>query len=505
MPPRGRPPGRKNGASLGAQPQTPGKPLLSPDGTPQTTKGKKKGRPPKGSTRSQSMYAPTVRVASPAPSPAPTPAIVEPPVIIEPPTATEHTDPERFEVTQQPIEVSDHEEVPSPPQNKATGGWYETESADAAEARTVEDNATVEVDGPATPPPPSLASASVPGPRPRGRPPNSTNRNGTRLSYASSSVDLDEIMYRQMGEDIEAYSVDLSFCESQVDANDDLTPQECRMLQLRILDLHHQLRFCKQRRETLEAQRVLRNGKPFKTAATNGARMPVPAGATNGHANRRRSATASGPSKRPRSSHGTDQNGDGPTNKRPRAASEVSVQDTISVHSQETGEARETSVANIDGPSDMEMVHYNGNSRRVSTPDHSVLGNVDSGNHPGNKMQRLGLWYCQLCISEKYLYAGPDRVPSNPSKEIKDMGKLMTHYFDMHREHEPEERCAALGEALAKNRGPFAYWLIKSRAQRIEDPAVLDDAIDELKAGRVPKLLRDLCRAAAAFPATTSN
>ncbi|CAK7272201.1 hypothetical protein SEPCBS119000_004999 [Sporothrix epigloea] len=346
------------------------------------------------------------------------------------------------------------------------------------------------------------------GPRPRGRPPNSTNRANARngaLTYASLSVDLEEITYRQLGEDIEAYLADLDFCQSQLSLGkeQDLTPQEARALQLRVLDLNHQVRNCEHRREIMEKQRLISGGRSFNSRVpASGPPCSIWPGTSLANGNGGRSVSSSA-LKRPLSAGAEQNHGNTGPRKRIRAPSEVSIQDTISVHSQDQENAREISHGTTD-VSDMEIVQYSGHRNAATSPEHQLFATGES-NHPGTKIQRLGLWYCQLCVSEKYMYAGPNRVPSNPSKEIKDMGKLMTHYFDLHREHEPEERLYALGEALQKNRGPFAYWLIKSRSQRVNDPSIMDDAISELKAGRVPRLLRDLCRAAAAFPGTTTN
>ncbi|CAK7211431.1 hypothetical protein SCUCBS95973_001113 [Sporothrix curviconia] len=445
-------------------------------------------------TRSQSAFAPEIRVASPAPSPpAAEPAKPAVPVIVK-----AVADPELMAIdndaeTPAPVETFKEE------QPNGTASHPRQQSPPPDENRIVEDVTVIDDDVRPSPTP-------VTGPRPRGRPPNSANRANARnsaLTYASASVDLDDITYRQLGEDIEAYLVDLDFCQSQLNLvkDGDVTPQEARALQLRVLDLHHQVRSCEHRREMMEKQRLIAGGRPFnKSVPVSGPPRASWSGAGLANGNGQRSAPGSA-LKRPLSSGGVDQNGNG-TNKRARAASEVSIQDTISVHSQDNagGNSR---VINED-VSDMEIVQYNGHANDATSPERKLFGTAD-GNHPGTKIQRLGLWYCQLCISEKYLYAGPDRLPSNPSKEIKDMGKLMTHYFDLHKEHTPEERLYALGEALQKNRGPFAYWLIKSRSQRVDDPAIMDDAISELKSGRVPRLLRDLCRAAAAFPGADAS
>lgn len=71
----------------------------------------------------------------------------------------------------------------------------------------------------------------------------------------------------------------------------------------------------------------------------------------------------------------------------------------------------------------------------------------------GTSIQRLGYWMCHLCTANKYLSAGQNRVPSAPCKwPLRDVSKMLTHFLDMHTEHDPEERCQELGNALAANR-----------------------------------------------------
>ncbi|EFX05563.1 hypothetical protein CMQ_3632 [Grosmannia clavigera kw1407] len=327
---------------------------------------------------------------------------------------------------------------------------------------------------------------------------------GAGGGYAAAGIDLDAISYRQLNEDVDAYAVDLDFCDSQL-AQPDLTPQEMRTLQLRRLDLGHQIRFSQHRREMLEAQRLLKGGRPLGRIVHGSA-----GGRDSSVTLASRSKTLQGPAgpMTKRSMSVTALPGD-PAAKRVRAVSEASGQDTISVHSSNGC----GSDSNVDGS----MV----GSRRCSldpdataaAADVTMLSTMTAMTSATNgtdeaderdatySLQRLGFWKCRLCTSEKYLMAGAGRQPSAPSKwPLKDMGKLMSHYFDMHTEHEPDERCAELGDALDRNRGPFEYWLRKSRAQRIPDRSIIDQVVQELQDGRVPKTLRDLCRAAAAFP-----
>jgi hypothetical protein len=55
-----------------------------------------------------------------------------------------------------------------------------------------------------------------------------------------------------------------------------------------------------------------------------------------------------------------------------------------------------------------------------------------------NTVQRLGYWMCHLCTANKW--------------PLRDVSKMLTHFLDMHTEHDPEERCVELGNALAANR-----------------------------------------------------
>ncbi|KAI1080353.1 hypothetical protein F5B20DRAFT_108833 [Whalleya microplaca] len=253
-------------------------------------------------------------------------------------------------------------------------------------------------------------------------PPNvSANGSADSRSLNYETSDLNEITRRQMHEDISAYRYDLDFCRNQLASAENLTPQETRTLQIRILDCGHNIRHCQHRIEQLNAQ--ARSHAPF--AASYKASTPRGAGA-----------------KRPRLSK-----------------TESDEEDTMEVDGAAT-----TSV------------------------------------------QRLGYWKCRLCTSQKYLDAGPNRVPSAPCKwPLKDISKMFNHFLDMHTEHIPEVRCKELGEALAQNRGPFEYWLTRTRSQDLDDLSIIDEYIETLQDGSLPDALRSLNRAAGAFPNNTSG
>ncbi|KAI2471095.1 hypothetical protein F4781DRAFT_429673 [Annulohypoxylon bovei var. microspora] len=256
------------------------------------------------------------------------------------------------------------------------------------------------------------------------------------LNYESS--DLNDLTRRQMNEDIAAYRYDLDFCRNQLDVPD-LTAQETRTLQIRVLDCGHNIRHCQHRIQLLDAQEARRAAASAVAAAAsaNSHRQPHHRGSTGSSLGMKRKL------------HTVDSDDD----------EEEAKLDII-----------------LDGQGT-------------------------------NNVQRLGFWKCRLCVSKKFLDAGTNRVPSAPCKwPLKDIAKVFNHYLDMHTEHTAEERCAELGAALKHNRGPFEYWLTRTRGQDLsEDNTVIDNYIEILQSGNMPQPLRGLSRAAAEFPNTTSG
>lgn len=105
---------------------------------------------------------------------------------------------------------------------------------------------------------------------------------------------------------------------------------------------------------------------------------------------------------------------------------------------------------------------------RAETPTNVLVDDGDGGSRTPDTVavQRLGFWKCRLCTSAKYILAGEGRLPSAPCKwPLRDIAKMMTHYFDLHTEHGPAERCMELGEALHRNResGPRGHPSSMSR------------------------------------------
>jgi hypothetical protein len=75
-----------------------------------------------------------------------------------------------------------------------------------------------------------------------------------------NSPDLNQITRRQLEEDINAYRYDLDFCTMQLQIPD-LTAPETRTVQLRVLDLGHQIRHCQHRIELIDAQALKASSK----------------------------------------------------------------------------------------------------------------------------------------------------------------------------------------------------------------------------------------------------
>ncbi|KAK3689662.1 hypothetical protein B0T22DRAFT_375014 [Podospora appendiculata] len=276
---------------------------------------------------------------------------------------------------------------------------------------------------------------------------------------------LEEITIRQLSEDIIAYDHDLNFCRAQLE-EPDLTPQEARTLQLRTLDLGHQIRYCRNRIEILNIQcRKPAFAHPYASSyagasarGTGANLIPIKSnGASTGNGKRR-----------------TVGSGAGLTSLTPLAKRPL-----------EGADESDTKRAKNRSPSEMEE-------------DVEVIDDVEG---PVMALQRLGFWKCRLCLAPKYLLAGAGRSPAAPCKwPLKDISKMITHFTEMHTEHSPAERCSELGAALTMNRGPFEYWIRRTRAHSVGDASVIEECIDSLVGGKMPGLLRRLSRAAAGMP-----
>ncbi|KAK7951080.1 uncharacterized protein PG986_006808 [Apiospora aurea] len=292
------------------------------------------------------------------------------------------------------------------------------------------------------------------------------NSNGTLpdqhgMNY-ESSVDLNQITRRQLEEDILAYRYDLDSCRHHL-AAPDLTPQEARTVQLRVLDMGHQIRHCQHRLEMIDAQ----------------ARQSALSASTSSVSKRQQMFNFDPAPKR--QSAEMQQSGSNSV-KRPRLSSKPSHKQLPPVvGSGHNGLAHSDDTNEDTIEVDMTTNFFNGGGERA--------------------VQRLGFWKCRLCTSNKYLSAGSSRVPSAPCKwPLKDISKMLNHFLDMHTEHTAEERCMELGDALDQNRGPFEYWLTRTRRQDLRDGTFVDDCVEALQNGSLPDSLRGLNRAAADFP-----
>ncbi|TPX14739.1 uncharacterized protein E0L32_005134 [Thyridium curvatum] len=290
-------------------------------------------------------------------------------------------------------------------------------------------------------------------------------------------ADLNAITMRQLNEDVTAYKYDLEFCNEQLtNPHISLTPQESRTLQLRRLDMGHNIRHCNHRMEMIRL-----------TAASAGGGRPVlisDAAAAAAASARNVSSLTPAAARQQRIAAIK------------RSSSEALDKSALVTPTKPSKKAR--------GSSSAVTVSAAGTASAVlvAAAPKAEEDEEGDGEHPQQlELKRLGYWRCRLCVSTKYLLAGAGRQPSAPCKwPLKDIAKMITHYMDMHTEHEPAERCKELGDALDTNRGPFEYWLRRSRSQNLEDNSIIDECIEELQTGQLPDVLRRLSRAAASFP-----
>ncbi|KAI1432082.1 hypothetical protein GGR50DRAFT_676266 [Xylaria sp. CBS 124048] len=294
-----------------------------------------------------------------------------------------------------------------------------------------------------------------------------SSRTGGVAVTTYEDSDLNTITRSQMNQDLLAYRYDLEFCQLQLTTQSDLSPQEIRTLQIRVLDCGHNIRHCRHRIQMLDVQARL-GITPFASGAARGPNANANVGNHHG------GVTAT------------------PANKYKRQRLK---RDDLSNYD---------AIGNADGDP-----LVNGD---LAMDDHAIAMALDAdrpGSPPGettHAIQRLGYWDCRLCKSRKYLEAGPNRVPSAPCKwPLKDISKMINHFLDLHTEHSPAERCSELGDALARNRGPFEYWLTRTKAQDIDNANIIDEYIHMLQEGSLPHALRGLLRAATLFPNAVSN
>ncbi|TRX95965.1 hypothetical protein FHL15_003107 [Xylaria flabelliformis] len=298
---------------------------------------------------------------------------------------------------------------------------------------------------------------------------SSAPHGGGAAAFNYEDSDLNSITRSQMVQDLIAYRYDLEFCQTQLATQEDLSPQELRTLQIRTLDCAHNIRHCKHRIQVLDAQARL-GIAPYSTSTFRGSGSGTGAYRSGG--------TASVTGK----------------NKRQRIDKSESDDVDVTMNTAIGGEA--AADPDADGADD---------SIVAAGTDGYITTRVSPG-VPTHTLQRLGYWDCRLCRSRKYLEAGSNRVPSAPCKwPLKDISKMINHFLDLHTEHTPQERCNELGDALERNRGPFEYWLTRTKGQEIEDTSLIDDYVRMLQSGSLPDAMRGLLRAATMFPNTVSN
>ncbi|KAK8055210.1 hypothetical protein PG993_000437 [Apiospora rasikravindrae] len=277
---------------------------------------------------------------------------------------------------------------------------------------------------------------------------NMMNSNGTLPDQHSvnyeSSVDLNQITRRQLEEDILAYRYDLDSCRHHL-AAPDLTPQEARTVQLRVLDMGHQIRHCQHRLEMIDAQ--------VRQSALS---------ASTSSASKRQQMFSFDPAPKRQSAEMQQSGGGSNSVKRPRLSSK---------------------------PSHKQLPPVVGSS-------HNGLAHSDDTNEDSIEVDIAPAFFNG---------AGSARCSASASGSaacwpLKDISKMLNHFLDMHTEHTAEERCMELGDALDQNRGPFEYWLTRTRRQDLRDGTFVDDCVGALQNGSLPDSLRSLNRAAADFP-----
>ena len=238
-------------------------------------------------------------------------------------------------------------------------------------------------------------------------------------------------MMRQMREDITAYRHDLDFCQIHV-LQPDVTPQEARKLQLRVLDIGHNIRRAQHRLEILAAQKRNDHGPTPLIINSYAEYHQLPVNSNSVRAN----------NSSPMMTYDGVRSTNGGLSKRKR--SRQSVKSQISADSENEDRSRSVST----------FTALNNGTKYEETILESVTGN--------SSVQRLGYWRCRLCTSSKYLRSGPERLPSEPCKwPLKDVSKMINHFLSMHVEHTGGERCVELGAALDMNSTSFPVFVQK--------------------------------------------
>ncbi|KAI0379349.1 hypothetical protein F5Y04DRAFT_290263 [Hypomontagnella monticulosa] len=271
--------------------------------------------------------------------------------------------------------------------------------------------------------------------------PASPDRRGAAAPFDYEGRDLNVVMRRHLENDIMGFQHDLECWQVLLETPGKLTAEESRTYTARFFDMGHNIRRCEHEIEILDVK-LARTAPP-----------PAPA---------------------------------------PRAPQSKSSA---------------TPAAFARGPDNSSTPNTTPAAPRGTKRRHHVIDSDDSDNDDGqgppgiNTIQRLGYWKCRLCTAEKFLDAGSGRVPTAPCKgPLRDLSKVVNHFLEMHTEHDPYERCEELGAALDQNRGPFEYWLTRTKNVDLEGPDYIDDLITDLQSGELPNVFRQVTRSGSKFP-----
>lgn len=260
------------------------------------------------------------------------------------------------------------------------------------------------------------------------------------FAYAPpSATTFQEVTLRQLTEDLNAYKYDLDYCNRQLnDMGTGLTGPETRTFQLRVLDLGHQIRHCQHKMELLQLE--MRSGGASTYASPSPVNMSMPFHQQQQQAHRT-GAMASARS---------TNNGSIPQHQQQllqhqHAQHQLQLQQEQEQPSIQKGRPKSVKRSPVaDDDHDPSVTSSSAKRMRHDDP-------VDE--EANTAVQRLGFWNCRLCTSDKYLSAGPGRLPGAPCKwPLRDVAKMIAHFTELHTEHTPAERCVELGDALDRNR-----------------------------------------------------
>jgi hypothetical protein len=290
-------------------------------------------------------------------------------------------------------------------------------------------------------------SPSAPGANGNGAMPNQPDAN------YEISVDLNEITRRQLNEDIKAYRYDLDFCTAQLQVPD-LTAQETRTIQLRILDLGHQIRHCQHRVETIEAQ-----ARQAAMGANNRSMFYF-----DGVPKRRSTGTPA------------------PLSKRSKISSLPGVDDS---------EGTAFEVDYQDGSSVQRLGYWM--CRLCTAPKYLSAG--------PNRVPSAPCKWPLRDVSKMLNHYLDMHTEHDPEERCMELGAALT----ANRKLSLTTFFLASLLTLMPAGGPFEYWLTRTKTQNLSEGNIMDDCINTLLSGGLPNALRKLNKAAGAFPNAQSG